>query len=182
MARFGSEPGYCEECGNRGVTRNVYNDQPIDECELCGALYGDADLIERIETDREADSMGIDRGIYPLVEELNAIKGVRCFDSSEGDVEMGVPPFVKMHITDQAAVAILGALLTSLSLSTSARQIHAHWHIEVILDKGIIGFSMRPRRPHETARQTGWIEVARQDLEQLTHQLAAHKRLAWWKV
>ncbi|MGE0431939.1 MAG: hypothetical protein AB7N65_22825 [Vicinamibacterales bacterium] len=180
MSRF-DEPGYCEECGNRGVVRKVYDGQPIDECDLCGALYGEPDLIDKIETDREADSLGIDRGIYPLVEELNHIKGVRCYDSSEGDVELGIPPFVKMHITDQAAVPILGALMTSLSLSS--RAMAGHWHIEVLHENGIIGFSLRPRRPpDESARRHGWIETARGDLIPLVKQLASHKRLAWWKV
>ncbi len=173
------DPGYCDECGNYGVVRQARYGQPIDVCELCDALYGMPELVEHIESDREADARGIDRLIFPLVRELDEIHGVRCFETSEGDPAMKIPPFANFHIGNDGALHILEALLTSLSASN--RLVRGHWHIEVLLSASV-GFSLRPKLPPDEGRQSPWIELCQQDIEILARQFAAHKKLPWWRV
>ena len=66
----------CDECGNRAVRRVTIDGAFVDECTYCEALFGDPDAVERMETVREADALGIDVRVYPICKMLDAVSVV----------------------------------------------------------------------------------------------------------
>jgi hypothetical protein len=170
----------CDECGNRAVVRRTHAGRVVEECEFCGALRGGDDTIEAIEQFREAQARGIDPAIFPLVHELDGIHGLRCFESTNGEPEIGLPPAISFRLGAERTLRRLECLLTSLELSN--RQTVGEWHIEVALKGGALAFTLRPKvlpapgRPVEP-----FIDACRGDVDMLARNLRAHKRLSWWQ-
>lgn len=171
---------YCMDCGNYGVVRKIYDGQPIDECEICGAMYGSPDIIEQIENDRDAKALGVNEVIFPLVRELDDIRGVRCYESHGGEPLLKTPPFVKFRIGTANAIDILESLMNSLTLSN--RLCFGHWHIEVILPANQIAFELRPKLPGNPEMHEIFSERTRDDVAIIAKNLHVHKNLKWWKA
>lgn len=170
---------YCMECGAQAVVRKLLDGQPIDECELCGALFGNPDAIQHIEDQRDANTLGIDPIIFPLVRELDAIRGVRCFESHGGEPVMKTPPFVKFRIGVAEAMSILESIVTSLALSNM--QTFGNWHLEVI-SAGQVGFELRPKLPANPEMHEVFSDRTRDDVPILAKNLSNHKKLRWWRA
>ena len=170
---------FCPECGNRALRRIARNSVQYEECELCGYLSGDEETVKRIYEKQEADEFDIDIAVYPLIKELNKIKGVRTFNSFEGQADARMLPFVDFHIGGHF-LKNLSNLVTSLSLSN--RETKGFWFIEPFIHTEL-AFSMKPRIMqdirHISPKQ---IKELQNDLSKISNNLQMHSNLSWWRV
>jgi hypothetical protein len=168
----------CDECGSNSVESVLVEGQRVQECALCGALYGDADKIERIDQIRESRDRGIDAGIYPLVKAIDGIPGARVFQSVEADPAGRVLPLILFHVD-------LGtnALELFMSSFTSARRLlKARWVVEVDQTRDL-HFELKPHLPPgELVVDLPPLRIREiaEDTATLAQALRRDQSLSWW--
>jgi|GEM_PF-1564446 len=168
----------CEECGNHTMDGTQVEGLAVLQCTMCGALGGDDDLIARIELIREARDVGIDIEVYPLVLALNAIKGVRCRESSGGDDFTRVPPYVRFGIGDNRVVHLENLANT---IELQRRDLSHTWRIQVKIARDGVCFELAPNiEMHDIASHT--ISMLQGDLFLLATAVKRNQDLSWWKV
>lgn len=171
----------CDECGNRALVVVMHEGQAVHECELCGALQGDDRVVSRLLLEREAQDLGFDPVVYPLVKALARVNGVRVVRASGGHVEQRVWPFVHMQVTDpHAALAGIENLTKSLALGAAGSG-GLHWVVEVEYQARLT-FTLKPRF-HRTTDQidVGAVRLAQRDLARICANLERDMRLSWWR-
>lgn len=166
----------CEECGNHTLDGTVVEGLDVLQCSMCGALSGDDDVINRIELIRDARDAGIDIEVYPLVQALNAIKGVRCRDASGGDDFTRIPPFVRFGIGDNR-VKHLEHIATSLELMR--RELSHSWRMHVELARDGLCFELAPQIDLQSLDPIT-INELQSDLAQMAVNIKRDQDLSWW--
>ena len=170
---------YCPECGNKSLRTIVQNGHQFEECDLCGYISGDEESIQQIFEEQEATEYEIDVPIYPLVRELNEIKGIRTVNSCGGRTDVLMLPFVDFTISDHLH-KVLTNLLTSLKLSN--RETVGNWYIEPYIHTEL-AFSLKPRIVQDIKYITpSQIREFRHDLRIIVRNLQMHRNLGWWRI
>lgn len=170
----------CDECGNRAVQRVTIDGVFVDECTYCDALFGDPAAVERLETAREAELLGIDVRVYPLCKLLDAVRGLRTHEANAGSRSQGIAPFIKFRLSgDVDALRVLDRLLTSLTLVN--KRTKAIWHYEVGYERGVI-FEFKPKFPKHAVPDAAYIQRCRDDLPIIADAMKAHALLSWWDI
>src|SRR5262245_26297185 len=166
----------CSECGNRAVAARRYDDHSVLECELCGALSGNAGAVRAVLDARAARERGVDPAAFPLVRALGELRSLRIDAHGGGDRTRGVPPFVAFQLVDAAGLLQLENLGNSLQLA--GRMLELGWTIEVEAGPALT-FALRPRLP---APATGAaVLAAHRDLAALARAIERDSRLSWWR-
>lgn len=172
----------CDECGNKSLVAMVHEGQQVYECELCGALQGDDQVVGRLEMEREAREFGFDPLVYPLVKALGRVAGLRVVRASAGQIEQRIWPFVHMQVADSAKVLQgLENLSKSLALGATGSG-GLHWVVEVEYQARLT-FTLKPRFHRNTeAIDAGLVRQAQLDLARLCANLERDSHLSWWRA
>ena len=170
---------YCPECGNKSLRTVVQHGMRYEECELCGYVTGDEDSIQVMLDEQEAYEFDIDVAVFPLVKELNEIKGVRTLNSNSGSSEARILPVIDFSISGHLQ-KMLTNLVTSLKLSN--RETDGYWYIEPFLN-GELSFSLKPRmlQDYRDIKPEQIVEL-HNDLRILARNLQMHRNLSWWRI
>jgi hypothetical protein len=167
----------CACCGSRHLRQQEISGYIVYECDLCGELHGRADDIETIKAQMDAEDLGIEKGIWPLVRTINKIDSFRTFSSCEGHPDQGVLPHVSFYIQkdDMGGLEKLAA-----SLEMAKRKTAKSWRLEVMMESQL-GFVLRPNvqfvSKEGAARE---ILTAQRDVLTLSKQLERDMSLSWW--
>lgn len=168
-------PERCPSCGNHALTRLAVAGAALDECEMCGELFGPADIIELLELQREAENLGCSPDSYPLARFLQDQPGVKVLADFGGSVHGGKLPFVSFELTDRRITQVenLGQTLSLLR-----NKLECRWTIEYAYEFQP-GFELRPARD---GREAGaQVEAARRDLGVIWRALRQYSGLGWWR-
>lgn len=159
----------CDTCGCSNIRHQEIEGYGVAECQVCGALHGDPDVVSRIEEIREGDALQFDREIYPLVRTINMITGFKVIGARHdgpGDL-----PYVHFKIHGPKARVWLEKLMTSLTMAN--RELPGRWMVEVLLIEGLT-FSLTPV-PGSVQRAEALV-----GLELLTRAIRRNMNLSWW--
>lgn len=168
----------CDSCGSRNVTRTEIEGHLLQECRLCGELFGDDDAIALIEELREGRARGLDDEVIPLVSVLESSHAFRLVHASIGWAEKGEAPSILFAAT--RSLKDVEKLLRSIELAN--RETHLRWLVELTLQQTVV-FVLRPRffkPPREITREE--IRWAREDLGRLAQRLRRDMALSWWRA
>jgi hypothetical protein len=169
----------CEACGSRRVVARVVEGVDVGECELCGTLHGEDEVVALAELRREGRERGFDPRVYGLVKALEQVPTFRVAAAEPGDAGRVEYPYVFLRL-ESAGLFHLERLLTSLEMAN--RETRRRWVVEAALQRGLL-FILRPRfwkRVNEITRED--ILEAQSDLDVLARVLARDTRLAWWQA
>ena len=166
----------CEICGNHAVVSSFIEGEVVKECEVCGALSGQAEITDLVQLQREADGLGVSIHSFPLAQLIDSLPGVRLQGDSGGERATGRMPFIAFELTDHKTHQLenLGQALRVLRGELKCR-----WKIEFTFEYEM-GFELsavlQPDKP--SGEQ---VEEARADLIHIWRKLLAFQGLAWWK-
>ena len=168
----------CDVCGSHNVTRREIEGYLLFECDLCGAIEGDDQAVQRIEELRAGRERGLDDEIIPLVAVLESAKVFKVVQASAGEPARKEWPYIFFSLTRDDTTYI-ERLLRSLELAN--RRTAKRWLIELSLQHEII-YILRPRFWKSPADITGEeIRIARRDLMLLAERLRRDLSLSWWQ-
>ncbi len=169
----------CDECGGRSLRPTRVEGREVLECELCGALHGDESSVRKALLAREGRDRGFDPEIYPLVQALDRIPGLRVTLAVAGDARDRIWPFVQMRVLDPRALVGVENLTKSLALAAAGATLH--WVVEVEYATHLV-FTLKPRFHRDVDRiDAEAIERARRDLGRLAANLERDMHLPWWR-
>lgn len=173
-------PPVCEECGNRALVAVVRDGAEYFECELCGALAGEDSVVLAAQLRREARERGYDPIVYPLVDTLERVVGLRVTRASAGVPAQRTWPFVQMRGVDERTMHAVENLVKSLSLGAAGSG-GMHWVVEVEYQAHLT-FTLKPRFHRDPDRiDAAMVEHAQRDLERLRANIERHAHLSWWR-
>ncbi|MCC6574189.1 MAG: hypothetical protein IT462_10400 [Planctomycetes bacterium] len=165
----------CPSCGNHALNRISLAGGALDECEMCGELFGPADLVELAMLQREADELGASIESYPLARFLHDQPGVKVIADSNGDPVTGKLPFVSFALTDRRLdiVENLGKTLRLLRDNLECR-----WIIEYTFDFEP-AFELHAARAVSNPKEQ--VDPARRDMSLIWRALRQYSGFGWWR-
>jgi len=162
----------CVECGSTNIASRLDTDGLVYECRLCGALGGNAAAVQRLLDADQARAQGVSPVVWPLVQGLQSLPGIRVHGSDGGDPRRGAMPFVQWQVLDGRGLMQLENVAKSLQLAAAVLQ--CAWAIEVGFESTLL-FTLRPRDA------TGSVASAQADAGLLQRSLDRDSRLSWWR-
>lgn len=168
---------FCAACGNHAVATRTIEGEPVKECEICGHLEGDPDLVELVNLQREADGLGVSIHTYPLAQFIDRLPGVKLQGDSGGTRDEGRLPFIAFELTDHRTRQLenLGQ-----GLRLMRHELECEWKIEFTFEFEL-GFELSPRRGTRGEPGAAVVEAARRDLILMWRRMESYRGLAWWK-
>lgn len=167
----------CPECGSSNVPLVQRFGLAVRECALCGAVLGDDPDARFVRTVQEARERGIDAEVFPLVQALEALPGVKVVHSHGGDPVQRSLPFVQWGLGSTAAVVQVENLAKSIVLAGA--ELRLRWAIEVGYHNRLT-FLLEPRADprHADDRLIG---DGRHDVLTLARAVQRNQHLSWWQ-
>ena len=162
----------CPECGNHDMQVRVLDGATVHECGFCGARFGDAQAIAKLESRTEAATAGVDEHVWPLVQVLSRLPGLTVGDSSGGSVAKYSMPRVELLASGDGALVQIENLTKALRLM--AGSLRCMWQITVHYDRALT-FVLAATGSGASLRD------ARIDLEALARRVERDSRLTWWR-
>ncbi len=165
----------CPSCGNHALNRFAVAGAPMDECEMCGEIFGPADLVELVELQREADALGASPESYPLARFFQDQPFVKVLGDSNGDPVTGKLPSVTFSVINRKLDVIenLGQTLRLIRDKLECR-----WIIEYIFDFEP-AFELHAARAVSNPKEQ--VEPARRDMAVIWRALRQYSGLGWWR-
>ena len=173
MARFCMDP--CIECGCANLCAHVIAGTSVLECELCGALSGDARAVQAFEDRREASTAGVDSGLWPLVRQLQALPSVTVHAHASAEHAADGRPSISLLVMDGSGLAQLDNLAKSLLLA--AGELQLQWAIEVVYE-AVMLFVLRPVAVSGAGPRSPAVAA---DVDLLARAIERNQRLSWWR-
>lgn len=168
----------CDECGCDTMRQKTVRGQVYEECELCGARYGNASTLGMIEELAWAEENRVHPSALPLVLALIKVKGLRYMDSTGADAELGLAPSVYFQLAP-SSYHYLDKLMKLADTFTPGSGIK--WTVEVTTRSGV-SFWLRPEIPLRERKPTGEeIARTREDAVELAELMERNMRLSWWE-
>lgn len=166
----------CEECGNHAVVEKFVARGSVRECEYCGHLEGQPDLVELLGLQHQAEERGSSIYSYPLAHFIDGLPGVKLLGDFGGDPKKGLMPYVAFELSDHRTRQLenLGQGLRLLRGELKRR-----WVIEFTFEFQL-GFELKVRGEDGSFSLLD-VETAREDLLLLWQRLQGYRSLGWWK-
>lgn len=167
----------CEECGSRQVLEVEIDGVLLERCPLCDHVQGDEAGVAHVQDRIEAEELGYDPAIFPLVKSLDSVPTFRVTSASPGHPGRGEYPYVFLRVAE--GLSDVEHLLTSLEMAN--RSTKRRWVVELSLQRGLL-FILRPRFWKAILDITADdILEARADLALLALTIGRDVRLSWWR-
>lgn len=168
----------CEECGSESVAGVILEGVQLEECGLCGNLSGDDRHVAHVILVREARASGIHPAVYPLVLQLNKIRGLHVLRAEVGDTDLRTWPYIQMAMSGENTAA-LESLTKSLGLTNTGSEVH--WVLELEYQKQLV-LTLKPRFHRDLDHiHADLLELTRADLDRLRRNLGRDMFLSWWR-
>jgi hypothetical protein len=165
----------CPECGGSNVPEVRRESVMVRECALCGTVLGDDASARHVRMVREARESGIDPEVFPLVQALEALPGIRVVHSHGGDPARRSLPCVQWTLASTAAMQVENLAKT---IVLAGRELRLRWAIEVGYHNRLT-FLLEPRADPERADDRV-VGDARHDVQVLAGAVSRNQRLSWW--
>jgi len=166
----------CPECGCSRIHARVRHGIAVRECDLCGALVDDDPAAQQVRLLQAARAHGADPLLWPLLQTLGELPGLRVLASHFGDAAALSVPFVQWSVS--GAGGLLQVENVAKSLALAARSHRLHWVLEAEY-LNCLAFTLKPR-VDPAAVSASIVAAARADLQALHEDLARNRRLSWW--
>lgn len=164
----------CKSCGSSKIKDTVIESQRVQECEVCGHLHGNAEVLNKITESKKAKEQGIDSTIYPLYALLQKIAGFKIEFTCPGYPQEKVPPYVSFSIAEGKSKSL--EQLTQVLVQAN-KKTKVYWMVEVTFQKQLL-YILKPNFHHDPYNiSVEQISMAQKDIETLVKEIGDKIRL-----
>jgi hypothetical protein len=166
----------CPECGGTNVPMVRREGLLVRECALCGTVLGEDAAARFVRMVQEARERGVDPEVFPLVQGLESLPGLRVLHSHGGDSGGRSLPCVQWTLHGTGAAVQVENLAKTVALAQA--ELRLRWAIEVGYHSRL-SFLLEPRVDQERI-DARVIADARHDVQVLGRAVLRNQRLSWW--